>query len=546
MIQRAIPATLLALCMATPALGSELSLSLGGSVEYDENVFRTEDDEEDDVLFVIRPGVRIYEERNPDVNYSLGYRVPVELSTQFPSDLNDVDQIADGSLEYRVSDRLSFTAGERFRYLRSALRRDELSVQDVTTGLDVPTISEERDRVTTNDLSLGTQYLFAPRLMGRAQASWSYYDTNRDDRAENHFFGGVVDALYRMNQQHQVGGGVRYGYQTFDDREGIPGSETQSVGIFGSWRWFVDETTEFSVTAGPTWLTSEQDDAASSFGIAPVPFQRAPAGNYTGLGFSDIDGAPVTVVSGDDNLLVPSFFVGAGADPNCAQSPRSAGEFINPCTGNVILDSSNGGDLLLINAIRDAGNLVTVTNTANSGGDSDDVTVFAEAVLSKRWTPTVGSALRYSRRQGNAAGLGGAVITDEVSVSAFWDFLRRWQLTVRGDWVRRESLFRIRQTELVVAPTDLGGLIDVPGGQVPLAGFTGTAFNSSRRASIDTDRYSVAARVTHQLFRSTQVFGQVRYDQQESDRGSLGDTTDFENILAMIGFNHRFDSITLW
>ena len=167
-------------------------------------------------------------------------------------------------------------------------------------------------------------------------------------------------------------------------------------------------------------------------------------------------------------------------------------------------------------------------------------------MFSKRWSPNVGSALRYSRRQGNAAGLGGAVITDEVSFSTFWDFLRRWQLAVRADWVRRESLYRISQTQVVVEPTILGGVIDVPGGQAPLAGPNGQAYNSSQRASIDTNRYSVTGRVTHRLFRSTQVFGELRYDQQKSDRGSLGDTTDFENILAMIGFNHRFDSITLW
>ena len=71
----------------------------------------------------------------------------------------------------------------------------------------------------------------------------------------------------------------------------------------------------------------------------------------------------------------------------------------------------------------------------NPSGESDsEVTGFIDAVLSQRWSPTLATALRYSRQQGDASGLGGTVIVDAVSLSNTWDFAERWQLALRGDW----------------------------------------------------------------------------------------------------------------
>jgi hypothetical protein len=66
MTHRLIPATLLILCAAMPAYGADIQFSVGGAVEYDDNVFRRECDIEDDILFRIRPGVRSYVEGGVD------------------------------------------------------------------------------------------------------------------------------------------------------------------------------------------------------------------------------------------------------------------------------------------------------------------------------------------------------------------------------------------------------------------------------------------------------------------------------------------------
>ena len=72
------------------------------------------------------------------------------------------------------------------------------------------------------------------------------------------------------------------------------------------------------------------------------------------------------------------------------------------------------------------------------------------------------------------------------------------------------------------------------------------AFNSTQDVEIDTNRWGVAARITHQLFKRTSLYGQVRYDQQDSKKNSLGATSDYENFLATFGVRHVFEPIPLW
>lgn len=541
MTQRALSAILLVFCTAMPAAGGELALDLGATAEYDSNVFRRQRNTEDDFLFTLRPGFRLYEDHGDDVNFSFGYQVPVEFAAEFNDELNDVDHIADGRVDYHVNERVLISVQDRFRYLRSTLRHERVNPDEVALDDDLPSISEERDRVTLNDGSVALRYLFAPRLEGRAVVTSSFFDSTRDDRSRNYSLGGQLGSDYRLSQQHQVGGGVRYTFQDFDDREGIAGSQTHTTGLFGSWRWLIDETTNLSVTAGPSLLVSDQERSDSNFVSRPVPFELLPAGGAP-AGFRDrnndlIDaGTPI----GPRSMAVSSYQTDPGMVNNC---DLVNGTTVSPCGLNVLFDSNDPTDAATIAAILNGA--VPITNPNTAGGSGEQLTIFAEVVLSKRWTPTVASALRYSRSQGDASGLGGTVIADSISLSTNWDFARRWQLALRGDWIKRESTFDLRQTRLVTEAIDDS---DIPGGTFvqELAGFDGTAFNTTRSAGIETDRWGVAARVTHQLFRSTLVFAQVRYDEQRSDPGTLGRSSDFENVLGVIGVRHTFEPIKLW
>jgi len=532
MSHRAVPAILIAIAFVCPAHAADLSFSLGGEVEYDHNVFRRERNREDDVLFRLRPGVRVHEDRGENVDFSVRYELPVEFAAEHNEELQDEDHLLDGRFEYRVNDRLSIFGNDRLSFLRSTLRNVQLGSDADVVG--TPQIGTERDRVTLNDASLGLRYRFAPRLQGNLVASSRYFDTTRRDRSENYSISGVGSADYVLTQKHQIGGGLRYTFQDFADRLNFSGSTSHTYNGFATWRWLIDPTLNLEISAGPSYLQTRQDDAAPARNESFVPF--VPLAPGTTVFALDRNSNLANQTAGSAGaVVVPSFFANAGTGPtqNCASidgQPVALG-----CTVNVFLDGV--GDAAEFDAVQ---NSIAVVNSNPRGRSDESLTVFATAVIAKHWTPNLHSALRYRREQGDASGLGGTVILDAVSLSNTWDFAERWQLALRGDWTTRESAFELRQTLDTVQPTPVGTLA------FPLAGRTGTAFNTDQDAEVSTRRWGVAGRITHRLFRSTLVYVQVRYDRQGSDRGSLGRSSDFENYLATFGVRHTFEPIKLW
>jgi hypothetical protein len=75
---------------------------------------------------------------------------------------------------------------------------------------------------------------------------------------------------------------------------------------------------------------------------------------------------------------------------------------------------------------------------------------------------------------------------------------------------------------------------------------TGLAFNSTQKVQVDTDSWGVAGRITHRLFKTTSIYAQVRYSQQDSRSSTLGADSDYESFLATFGVQHVFEPIPLW
>lgn len=552
MTHRLIPATLLILCAALPAYGANLQFSVGGAVEYDDNVFRRESDKEDDILFRIRPGVRIYEDRGEDVNFSLGYAIPFEWALDNNSELQDEDHIVDGRFTYRVSDQLEFFGDDNFGYLRSTLRRERIgtdtSADNATNSGFTPTISDERERVTRNDGQLGMLYRFSPRTVLRFSTSSDFFDPSRDDRSRVYSISPVLDLQYRLNLKHQIGAGAGYTYQDFDERDFFAGSQTHTYRLFASWRWTIDETTSFELAAGPSYLEQEQETSPAVQNQFAVPFSVV-SGPVTAF---DRMANPVSRNVGPGSLLVVSHLAnpGTGVQVNC--DSLNGQVVLQGCTPNIVLDSNDAGDQGVINAITSQ--IVPVTNSSPTGDSGSNLTAFGQATLVKHWSDTLSTALSYTRSQGNASGLGSTVVVDAASLQNTWEFWDRWQLALRGDYVYRESVFDSERTFVREFPVEAADLGLAPGAIVTLAGVcdpstgctAGSAFNADSRSKIETQRWSVAARVTHRLFRNTRLYGQARYDDQESESGTLGRRTDFDNYLLTFGVLHSFEPIKLW
>lgn len=528
---RSFAAMFLVALLAPPVLAADLSLFASGEAEYDDNAFRSIHDKQDDVFFRIRPGLKIHEDRGDDLNYSLQYELPAELAVDHGQELNDLDHVASGNFIYHVNDRLDIVGLDRFRYLRSTLRRNFES-DSVESGLGVPSISDRRERVRLNDAELEADYRFAPRLVGRVVANHRYFDSTREDRSQVDSISGRADVTYRLTSEHQLGGGARFTYQDFAQSTRFSGSQSYIYNVFGSWRWTIDETTALDVSLGPSLIQTDQDRASRVSSQLLVPYTVLNGTPFAPAGVFDENGASLAGQSiSPGSLLVENPF----------QCAVLNGVPVRPCGSNVIVDPASNPTLW--SAIRNT--RTAVTNLNPGGGQNTTVNLFAQVVLTKRWTPTLATALRYSREQDNASGLGGTVIADAVSLSNTWDITERWQLALRGDWTNRQSVADQVGTFYQVEPLDPASLTPSPTGTI--AGLQGTAFNASvRSVNIDTQRWGVAGRVTHQLFRNTRVYLQVTYDQQQSSGGTRGATSDFSNFLATFGVRHTFEPIKLW
>jgi predicted porin len=533
-MKRAIFTTLLGVCAALPALSADLEISANGEVEYDDNVFRTDKHKDDDVLFRIFPGLRVYEDHGDDVNFSLGYTAPVEFSAEHSSDFTQVDHVGDGRLVYRINDRFDFFVNDRYSYIRSTLRTATSDTDAFAVVENFPQITDQRDRVKLNDGTLGGTYHFSPRTTASARATTGFFDSSRHDRARVWSAGATADLQHKLTLKHQIGAGAGYTFQDFGPRQDIEGSQTDTYRVFGTWRWTISPTLAFDLSAGPAYLETEQDDAANSRLAPSFPFAVL-SEQGVGPGFIDQFGNSLAgTVIGNGSLLVANI-------ANCGTV--NGIQVAAGCGGNVILDSTpdgSGTPTADQNAISTVlGSTTNVVNVDPHGQRDRELTGFVDATLTQRWSPNLATALHYTREQGDGSGVGGTVIQDVVSVANNWQFAERWELYVRGDYVRRESAFDLSRTFDEVQGVPLGGTI-------PIASRTGTAFNTKENVEVDTQNWRIASRITHQLFKSTSIYVGVDYSQQYSKSNSLGSTSDFENFLATFGVRHVFEPIPLW
>jgi hypothetical protein len=495
---------LLALLLPSGALGADLTFGFDTYVDYDSNVFRRENNVEDDVLFRLRPSVKLHEDRGQDFNYSLQYTAPLEFAVENGDRLNDVDHWVDADGLYHVNDRLDVYLRNDFRYLRSTLRTFQTLDSD---GL--PVVSTGRDRVTLNSLNVGGSYRFTPRVSGNVAFNHRLFESTQPDRADNFSVNGIADVSYTLTSKQQVGVGLTYIYQQFDETISRVGSRNNTINAFAQWRYQVGETIGIEISGGPSYIVVEQDEPLS-ITVNTVPLAAPPAG--------------VTPPPGQ--VLVFNFPGCTTALPGGAQAfdPGRAG-----CTS-----------LLAAQTDVEAAGTTQLTSVGTLGDSrSTSVDFFANVLLTKRWTPNFVTSARYSRTQGVASGLGGTVIRDAVTLAADWNFADRWDLLLRGDWTLRNSV--TEANEIVRGAIDAGA---------PLSGvvaFDGRQFSAPLPDnSIDTERWGVVGRLTYRLFRNTTALGQVTYNDQTSKTSTLGAGSDFQGWIATIGFRHTFEPIKLW
>ena len=176
------------------------------------------------------------------------------------------------------------------------------------------------------------------------------------------------------------------------------------------------------------------------------------------------------------------------------------------------------------------------TYVSGSGGGSDtEVTVFGEVSISHHWLPELSSRASYIRSDSGATSLGSSTISDHAMVETIWNPTRRWDLQVRGDWLRRKSANDIpipivvidRDTPLVAFANDV----------VTSTGLVADTTNDS----VDTEYWRVSGRAAYRTSRRSTVSLRASYQHQDTDRGSSRSNSSFENVIVILGFRYDLD-----
>jgi hypothetical protein len=515
---RGVRALAVGLSLLLPGVssGADVRLALAGSTEYDDNVFRSESNKKDDVVFRVTPQVNIVEDREK-LNYSVGYMLPYEVGVQYTDAINDFNHLVNANFRYRATPQTEIFGSDSFYYVEGLFRQ-----QQDATDPEVGDLGDDRARVLDNYVELGVGHYFTPRLSGSLTVNQGIYDTDQQARSNTLSFGAVASGAYQLTERHQLGSGFSYSRQMFDDTFNRAGSDTDYYNLFGSWKWTFDETTTFEIQAGPALIHSSQDDPSATLeDQPPIPYQE----NGRQLGFPNDDDAIIVslfqncpVVDGDTLLFDP-------AGRTCALQ-----QLVRPIN-NATIDAITGAAPITL----------TYPVGAEPQGVTDTrVTYFANATLTKRWTPTLASSLSYVRREDTASGIDGGAVLDAVMLTSTWRISERWDASVRSDWTLRQSATEGARQYVIVTPQAVPGLVGNVAAFVP-DGLT--QIDSSD--SLDTQRWGVATRLAYRLTKNTVTALQYSYNKQSSDGDTVGQSSDFDNHLVTFTVQYNFEPIGL-
>ena len=490
------------------AWGADVRLSIAGAVEYDNNVLRSDSNKQDDAVFRVAPQIRLVEDRE-QLNYSVGYQMPYEIGVT-NQDVNDLNYIADANFSYRATPQTELFGNNGFYYVRGLFSQDQ-NLQDPTLG----DVGDQRDRILQNDVSLGVRHLFTPRLSGTVLVNNGVYDTNQFNRSNVLSYGGSARSDYQLTPHHQLGGGFSFSRQMFDKTINRPASDTDYYNLFGSWEWLFDETTSFNIQAGPALIHSTQDAASTTTNQLLIPF----------------------TTNGDGSLQV--------FENNPTLCPMLGGNSViidnagNTCP-RINIPSSNQAAIDFINNIPPGSNpLAPVAYLTPPESVTDTrVTYFANASLTKRWSPTLASSLAYTRQENGASGIDGGAVLDAITLSNSWRISERWDAAVRADWTQRKSA--TNGSRVFVIP----GTAAVPG--VPNVANAANLVQLDSSDSLDTQRWGMAARLAYRLTKNTVTSLQYAYNKQSSSGDTVGQSSDFDNHLVTFTVQYNFEPIGLW
>jgi len=535
------------------ATAVDVDLSLMGTAGYDDNVFRTDKDTKDDAEFRFGPTIRVRDETSK-ASYNVSYNPVYEKFASW-TEADAWSHFAHGALDYQLSDRTSLRFSENFRFAQS-LNRGPLIANEDTGGNDidfVPNSEVRREDVYLNTASASVFHNFTAHTQGEFTVSHNFFDSERNNTSKNNAVSGFANVMHTLSARDQVGFGGGATWQRFDGVRGQPQTDTFIFRLTGSWIHNFGQDTELIVRAGPAVIYTDQDNGQSGIGDQYphrlVTSDRTIGQAYAALGLnvpSDatlLDGRPVFGVGGvgsdydigENSVLIPE------ADPAGCLSGTVNGETVfnrSNCSFNVIVDRDEAGFYDGVDITNTISTDTTFLDyvSGNGGGSDTEVTAFGEVSISHHWLPELSSRASYIRSDTGATSLGSSTVSDHALFETLWNPTRRWDLSVRGDWLRRKSSTDTSNT-FVVIDIDMPPIAGSPMSVVSSTGLVADTFDDS----VDTEYWRVSGRAAYRTSRRSTISLRASYQHQDTDRGSSRSNSSFDNVLVILGFRYDLD-----
>ncbi len=271
---------LLAAAVPAAARGeAELRVSLSAGGEYDSNVFRRADNEKEDLGARVSTDLEVRGEE-PQVRYRATYR-PSYVKYIERNTTDDVDHLANANVTARLSNRMELTFVNNFQSFRR-LGREDIAVDDGSGD----TIFRDDDggrRTTRNRARATLTRAFGSRWTGTSEVFHDVFIPDDNNSATSHTLGTLANTIYGLDANTQVGGGVGFTYQDFQDTtrlrlnnnnqpvlRGQTASETFVYRVFGTVSRRCGPNTFLLLSGGPVLLQTDQDSFNPGFLLPSV------------------------------------------------------------------------------------------------------------------------------------------------------------------------------------------------------------------------------------------------------------------------------------
>ena len=309
------------------ASGDELVVSLGLKEEYNDNVFLDADNEIDDYITTVSPGVELrrrYERTSASLK---GVFDVVEYSDN--SDLDNVDQLYDAGISHKLTERLSLSG-------KASYKRDSRADRDIEeTGLTYETDVRKRQQY-----SAGVDFVLSEK--SSTNATYAHNRDDFDDPTKTDYDSHSVNLRYSHNLSYWfplTTGRITAGYSRYN----YPASKIDNYSLtFGAERR-ISEIYSFYADLGGRYSCPDVDDKSydedDSFG-GVLKFGFRYKGELTsGHAFFSHD---IAAVSGERaGLRERTSFVGS-------LSRRFTEKITGSLTGGYYLNKSDGDELSLV------------------------------------------------------------------------------------------------------------------------------------------------------------------------------------------------------